>query len=36
MINDGEPIEVGCQVAVSKKYQVTVDELKGLLARSSR
>ena len=35
MINDGEPIEVGCQFC-DKKYQVTVDELKGLLARSSR
>ena len=35
MINDGEPIEVGCQFC-DKKYQVTVDELKGLLKRSSR
>ena len=35
MINEGEPIEVGCQFC-DKKYQVTVDELKGLLARSSR
>ena len=35
MIKDGEPIEVGCQFC-DKKYQVTVDELKGLLARSSR
>ena len=35
MINDGEPIEVGCQFC-DIKYQVTVDELKGLLARSSR
>ena len=35
MINDGEPIEVGCQFC-DKKYQVTEDELKGLLARSSR
>ena len=35
MINDGEPIEVVCQFC-DKKYQVTVDELKGLLARSSR
>ena len=35
MINDGEPIEVGCQFC-DKKYQVTVDELKGFLARSSR
>ena len=35
MINDGEPIEVGCQFC-DKKYQVMVDELKGLLARSSR
>lgn len=35
MINDGEPIEIGCQFC-DKKYQVTVDELKGLLARSSR
>ena len=35
MIDEGEPIEVGCQFC-DKKYQVTVDELKGLLARSSR
>ena len=35
MIDDGEPIEVGCQFC-NKKYQVTVDELKGLLKRSSR
>lgn len=35
MINDGEPIEVGCQFC-NKKYQVTVDELKELLKRSSR
>ena len=35
MIDDGEPIEVGCQFC-DKKYQVTVDELKGLLKRSSR
>lgn len=35
MIADGETIEVGCQFC-NKKYQVTVDELKELLARSSR
>lgn len=35
MIDDGEPIEVGCQFC-NKKYQVTVDELKELLRRSSR
>ncbi len=35
MIDEGEPIEVGCQFC-DKKYQVTVDELRGLLARSSR
>ena len=35
MIDDGEPIEVGCQFC-NKKYQVTVDELKSLLKRSSR
>ena len=35
MIDDGEPIEVGCQFC-NKKYQVKVDELKGLLKRSSR
>lgn len=35
MIDDGETIEVGCQFC-SKKYQVTVEELKGLLKRSSR
>ena len=35
MINDGEPIEVGCQFC-NKKYPVTVEELKSLLARSRR
>ena len=35
MIDDGKPIEVGCQFC-NKKYQVTVDELKSLLKRSSR
>lgn len=34
MINDGEPIEVGCQFC-DKKYQVTVDELKGLLQEAA-
>lgn len=33
MIADGETIEVGCQFC-SKKYQVTVDELRELLRRS--
>jgi len=35
MIDDGKPIEVGCQFC-NKKYQVTVDELRELLRRSSR
>lgn len=35
MIDDGKPIEVGCQFC-NKKYQVTVDELRELLSRSSR
>lgn len=35
MINDGETIEMGCQFC-SKKYQVTVDELKELLKKASR
>lgn len=35
MIHDGETIEVGCQFC-NKKYSVTVEELKSLLARSRR
>ncbi len=35
MIDDGETIEVDCHFC-DKKYQVTVDELKELLKRSSR
>ena len=35
MIHDGETIEVGCQFC-NKKYPVTVEELKSLLARSRR
>lgn len=35
MIQDGEPIEVNCQFC-DKKYQVSVEELKDLLRRSSR
>ena len=35
MIAEGETIEVGCQFC-NKKYQVTVDELKELLEKSSR
>lgn len=35
MIRDGETIEVGCQFC-SRKYQVTVEELKELLKRASR
>lgn len=35
MIEDGEPIEVNCQFC-NKKYQVTVEELKDLLKKSSR
>lgn len=35
MIDDGKPIEVGCQFC-NKKYQVTVDELRELLRKSSR
>ena len=35
MIEDGKTIEVGCQFC-SKKYQVTVDELKTLLKKSTR
>lgn len=35
MIQEGETIEVGCQFC-SRKYQVTVDELKELLEKSSR
>lgn len=35
MIRDGEPIEMGCQFC-GKKYQVTVQELRELLKRSSR
>lgn len=35
MIDDGESIEVGCQFC-SKKYQITVEELKDLLRRASR
>ena len=34
-IHDGETIEVGCQFC-NKKYPVTVEELKSLLARSRR
>lgn len=35
MIDDGEPIEVNCHFC-NKKYQVTVEELKELLEKSSR
>ncbi len=35
MIEDGETIEVNCQFC-DKKYQVTVDELRDLLKKSSR
>lgn len=35
MIDNGKPIEVGCQFC-NKKYQVTVDELRELLRKSSR
>ncbi len=35
MIADGETIEVGCQFC-NKKYPVTVEELRSLLARSRR
>lgn len=35
MIEDGEPIEVNCQFC-NRKYQVTVEELKDLLKKSSR
>jgi molecular chaperone Hsp33 len=35
MIDEGEPIEVACHFC-DKKYQVTVEELKDLLKKSSR